>query len=158
MSTYQTDYDFPAATLHGRLTDKAWVSARARAAGDTDVGAQLHPVGGGVEVVLDRDVLTDVPSFAKRLFKATNRVVERSTWTGGDGRFQCNWTVDVKGAPTEISGATTLLDTPGGCRMTIDFTVRASVPLIRKRLEAFITDRTLDGMKRDAEYNRAHIR
>ena len=80
-----------------------------------------------------RTVDVDVPSFARKVLKPTNTMVQTDTWSGaistarGDGDFE----IDVKGAPVHVSGQMRIEPTAdGGTRHEVQGKLDVKIPLI----------------------------
>ncbi|MTV25654.1 DUF2505 domain-containing protein [Nitriliruptoraceae bacterium ZYF776] len=89
-----------------------------------------------VRVVIARDVTVDLPGFAKKVLKPTNRVTSIDEWSAnGDGTYGGTFTTETKGAPVHIAG-TTHLEAEGEdrTRFTVEVEVRIDVPLIGGKL------------------------
>jgi hypothetical protein len=77
----------------------------------------------------------DLPGFAKRVLKPTNRMHQTDEWReGADGAWDGSFDVEVQGAPIHISGTMRL--TPDGktTRHEVTIEVIANVPFIGGRL------------------------
>lgn len=96
-------------------------------------------------VVVRRLVDMDLPGFAKKVFKPTNTVTTTDEWQrGSDGGASGSQTVDVSGAPVEISARTQLTAAGERTDYRVDVSVEVKVPLIGKRLSGWA-----EGMVRD---------
>jgi hypothetical protein len=149
-------YDVSPAALVALLQDPAFLEERARAAGDRGVSVTSEAEGPGRRVVVDREVKSEIPRFARRVFSDTNRVVDRSLWRR-EGRWVCTFEVEIHGAPIELTGRSTVMERDGGCTMEIATEIEVRVPLLGRKLERVIRDRTLAGLERDAAFTRSYL-
>lgn len=94
---------------------------------------------GKFHLVVNRDVTVDLPSFAARVLKPTNRVRSTDDWTDkGDGTYAGTFKADAKGAPIDVGGTTHLSSTSDGkTTYRVDAEVKVNVPLIGKKIEGF---------------------
>ena len=77
-----------------------------------------------------RVVDVDLPGFAKRVLQPTNTMTQTDTWAReGDG-WNGTFSVDVEGAPVELSGEMALADDGDGSDYTVTLRMNVKVPLV----------------------------
>ena len=130
---------------------------RAEALGDFNVRVEVQEAGATKTVLCTREVESDLPSFAKKIFKPRNTVVERKEWRDEGELKTCHFHIDVQGTPAQIDGHITILPEGSGCKYDINFDVNVKVPLVGKKLEAHIAGLTKDGMRDEFQYNQKHL-
>jgi hypothetical protein len=96
-----------------------------------------------------RIVDVDVPSFARKVLKPTNTMLQTDEWREvPDGAWHGTFNVEVKGAPVRISGSTRLTPIDGSCRHEVTISVSVRVPLVGGRIATWVANndvrRTLD--------------
>jgi hypothetical protein len=146
---YTQDVD----TVYRFVTDPENIKKRGEALGERNVRIEIEEVGGTKVVTATREIDSDLPGFAKKLFNATNTIVERREWRDAGDKKTCKSHIDVVGTPGQIDSNVTISPSGSGCTYDIEFEVTAKVPLIRKKLEAFIAKTTTEGMREEHDFN-----
>jgi len=151
---YSQDVD----TVYRFVTDPENIKKRCEASGERNVRIHVEESGGTKIITATREIDSDLPNFAKKLFKATNTIIERREWRDAGDKKTCKSHIDVVGTPGEIDSNVTISPSGSGCTYDIEFEATAKVPLIRKKLEAFIEKTTMEGMRDEHDYNQRAIR
>ncbi len=151
--TYAQDPD----TVFQFASDPDRAKSRAEALGESNVRVDVTEAGGTKTVICTREVESDLPSFAKKIFKPRNTIVERKEWRDEGGRKTCHFHIDVKGTPAQVDGNVTIGPEGSGSKYEIDFDVHVKVPLIGKKLEQHMTGLVKDGMREEFEYNQKQL-
>jgi Protein of unknown function (DUF2505) len=150
------------------LTDPVYLRHRSESAGEHNIDVRVEQVADGVRVSVAREKDVDVPAFAKALLGSARRAVETTTWRKGPSGWTAEYHIEVGGVPMKAWGKSSLVPGGAACRYTTTFEVEVRVPLIGKRLEAFIADgleeqmranidRNVDALKRGAAGPRSYI-
>jgi hypothetical protein len=150
---YTQDVD----TVYRFVTDPESIKKRCEAAGERNVRIEIEEVGGTKVITSTREIDSDLPSFAKKLFSATNTIVERREWRDAGDKKTCKSHIDVLGTPGKIDTNVTISPTGNGCTYDIQFEATAKVPLIRKKLEAFVEKTTMEGMREEHDHNQREL-
>lgn len=127
-------------TTWALLTSPRWPKAQDASLrdGSTLVSAAATADGGAV-VVISRRLPDGIPSMLQRFAPQDGRVTQTDTWgPAGGGVRRGTWRVEFAGAPGELRGETSLTPVDGGCRWTVDGTVKVEVPLIGGQAERFL--------------------
>ena len=146
---YTQDID----TVYRFVTDPESIKNRCEASGERNVRIEVEEAGGTKVITSTREIDSDLPGFAKRLFKPTNTIIERREWRDAGDKKTCKSHIDVVGTPGKIDSNVTISPSGSGCTYDIEFEVTAKVPLIRKKLEGFIAKTTAEGMRDEHDYN-----
>jgi len=146
---YTQDVD----TVYRFVTDPESIKNRCEASGERNVRIEVEEAGGTKVITSTREIDSDLPGFAKRLFKPTNTIIERREWRDAGDKKTCKSHIDVVGTPGKIDSNVTISPSGSGCTYDIEFEVTAKVPLIRKKLEEFIAKTTAEGMRDEHDYN-----
>jgi len=150
---YAQDID----TVYRFVTDPDRIKKRCEASGERNVRIQVEESGGTLVITSTREIDSDLPGFAKKLFSATNTIVERREWRDAGDKKTCKSHIDVVGTPGKIDSNITISPSGSGCTYDIEFEVTAKVPLIRKKLEEFVAKTTMDGMREEHEFNQREL-
>lgn len=145
---YSQDID----TVYRFVTDPDQIKKRCEASGERNVRIQVEESGGTTIITSTREIDSDLPGFAKKLFSATNTIIERREWRDAGDKKTCKSHIDVVGTPGEIDSNVTISPSGSGCTYDIEFEATAKVPLIRKKLEAFVEKTTMEGMREEHDY------
>lgn len=146
---YTQDVD----TVYRFVTDPENIKKRCEASGERNVRIEVQEAGGTKTITSTREIDSDLPSFAKKLFSATNTIIERREWRDAGEKKTCKSHIDVVGTPGKIDSNVTISPNGSGCTYDIEFEATAKVPLIRKKLEAFVEKTTMEGMRDEHDYN-----
>ncbi|MGB5545352.1 MAG: DUF2505 domain-containing protein [Polyangiales bacterium] len=146
---YSQDVD----TVYRFVTDPEHIKKRCEASGERNVRIQVEELGGTKIITSTREIDSDLPGFAKKLFSATNTIIERREWRDASDKKTCKSHIDVVGTPGKIDSNVTIAPNGSGCTYDIEFEATAKVPLIRKKLEAFVEKTTMEGMREEHDYN-----
>ncbi len=157
MGKFSIDYSQDIDTVYRFMTDPDVIKKRSEALGEKNIRVQVDEAGGTKTITATRDVESDLPGFAKRLFKSTNTIIERLEWRDAGDKKTCKSHIDVVGTPGKIDSNITISPNGSGCTYDTEFEVSAKVPLIRKKLEAFVAKTTLEGISDQHEYNQREL-
>ena len=146
---YTQDVD----TVYRFVTDPESIKNRCEASGERNVRIEVEEAGGTKTITSTREIDSDLPGFAKKLFSATNTIIERREWRDAGEKKTCKSHIDVVGTPGKIDSNVTISPNGSGCTYDIEFEATAKVPLIRKKLEAFVEKTTMEGMRDEHDYN-----
>jgi hypothetical protein len=146
---YTQDID----TVYRFVTDPDSIKNRCEASGERNIRIEVEEAGGTKVITSTREIDSDLPGFAKKLFKPTNTIIERREWRDAGDKKTCKSHIDVVGTPGKIDSNVTISPSGSGCTYDIEFEVTAKVPLIRKKLEEFIAKTTAEGMRDEHDYN-----
>lgn len=156
MPTVRLAYPQDLATVYRFLTDPAVVRRRSEAFGETDIHVTLagDPLGSATLTNVSK-VKAQVPGFAKRFFSPLNTVTDVKAWDGASHTARLS--VDIQGAPVKVSGTIRLVATASGCEYVVDFQIACRIPLIGGQLEKYVAGLTEEGMRKEADWNRAAL-
>ena len=157
MGKFSIDYSQDIDTVYRFMTDPDAIKKRSEALGETNIRVQVDEGGGTKTITATRDVESDLPGFAKRLFNSTNTIIERLEWRDAGEKKTCKSHIDVLKTPGKIDSDITISPKGSGCTYDIEFEVSAKVPLIRKKLEEFVAKTTLEGIREQHEYNQREL-
>jgi len=150
---YAQDID----TVYRFVTDPDRIKKRCEASGERNVRIQVEESGGTLVITSTREIDSDLPGFAKKLFSPTNTIVERREWRDAGDKKTCRSHIDVVGTPGKIDTNITISPSGSGCTYDIEFEVTAKVPLIRKKLEEFVAKTTMEGMREEHAFNQREL-
>jgi hypothetical protein len=115
---------------------------------------------GSVKLVTRQRTGIELPGFAKKLIPANTIVTQTYEWgpPGPAGTRQGTWSADIRGAPVSMGGPTELrAEGPGSVHAFLG-EVRASVPIVGGKLEAFALDNLRRELIRTAEFTAERAR
>ncbi len=94
---------------------------------------------GHLRIVIDRVVDVEVPGFAKKVLKPTNKVRSIDVWEDrGDGTYGGTFELETQGAPIETRGRTRLQpDGEDRTRYEVTIDLKVKVPLIGGKIADF---------------------
>jgi len=157
MNSLSLGYDHDVATVFALMIDADFLRRRREAVGELDVVVDVKENAGAFEVTISRDIETDIPSFAKKVFNPKNRVVDVTTWKI-EGESRVGVYHAKVGSRIEITGNVSLRPRAGGCEYSESFTPSVRVALIGKRLETFVAREIVQGIRADHGFTRSELR
>lgn len=148
MGTVNHTFSHGVDAVFAKLTDPAHLEERSKAAGHENVKASVEEKGGEVVVRLERDIETEIPSFAKKFVSPVNHVVDVCTWRDdGDGK-SATYHVEVTNR-ISIDGKQSLRPSGDGCAFSDTFTPKVGVPLVGKKIASLVEEKTEAGIRED---------
>lgn len=125
-------------TVFAMLADEAFQERKCEATGARSHAVAITVNGERTVIVSSRDLPTDqFPDFVKGLVGATLAVTETQDWgpPASDGARRGVLTVDITGAPIELSGTLTLRPGGVGSVESVEGDLKARIPLLGGRIE-----------------------
>lgn len=148
MGTVKHSFRHPIDAVFAKLTDPAHIEERSKAAGHRNVKATVEDKGNEVVVRLERDIETEIPSFAKKFVSPVNHVVDVLTWRDdGDGKA-ATYHVEVTNR-ISIDGRQSLRPSGDGCEFSDTFTPKVDMPLVGKKVASLVDEKTEAGIRED---------
>lgn len=137
-------YERPPADVFAMFVDPDYVRARAEAAGGTDVESEVRPAGDTIELHSARSVPPDVPAYAQSMVGDSIRITETMIWgPEADGRREGTFEVTFGSVPVVARGRLRLAPDGAGAEVTLDGQIKASVPLVGRKVEQLVHDQIL---------------
>ncbi|HEY7857845.1 MAG TPA: DUF2505 domain-containing protein [Candidatus Nanopelagicales bacterium] len=148
--------NFPAdpATTYALVTDSGYVHAVAEATGGERIDVSVEDTAeGGAVVTSRRELPAQVPSYAKALVGDRLRLVEVRTYgpAAEDGARTGEVKVNFDGVPVTIQGVLTLGAQGDGSVITLEASVRASIPFVGGKIERFAADEVIRFLHKETE-------
>ena len=148
MGTVQHRFEQDLATVYAAYTDADHMTRRCEAFGQTNIECTVTEKGAVTEVVLARDIESDIPSFAKKVVDPVNRVAVTLRWRDqGDGKH-ADYDVSVN-ARISISGTIDLRADGDGCRHDERFEAKVKIPLVGGKIAKLVDKETVSGVTKD---------
>jgi len=147
-------YDRTVDDLFALVTDPEFLKRRAEAAGEKNVAIKLERDGSRLTIRIERDVERKLPAFMKKIFSATNHIVDVQTWNISGEVKTSDWTVELVGQRrVEIRGRLSLAPAPpGACDYTEAFSVAVKIPLIGGRVEKYVVGETESAIRQHIDF------
>jgi hypothetical protein len=133
------------------LADPAASTAKYQGLGCRDVQIlECERTGSSLRVRSSRIVDVNLPSFAKKVLKPTNTMLQTDEWhESPDGGWDGTFNVEAKGSPIHISGTMRLTPDDGACTHDVTISVTVKVPLVGGKIADWAAkndvQRSLDG-------------
>lgn len=151
MGSVKFKFDQDPETVMNFVRDPDVIKRRGAALGERNIEVVVD----GGRVTTTRTVEAEVPSFAKKFLKPTNDVVEIKDWDMGAHTARLD--VDVKGAPTRVTGTIRIRPDGAGSSYEIDYEVSCSIPLVGKKIAQYADGLTAEGMREEYEWNKREL-
>jgi len=134
-------YDHPPVDVFAMFIDPDYVRARAEATGGDDVETAVIVNGDTTEITNGRTVDADVPSFAQSLVGESVRIDETHVWgPDADGAREGTFEVTFGKVPVVVRGRLRLVHDGAGSVATLEGQIKASVPLVGRKIEQLVHD------------------
>jgi carbon monoxide dehydrogenase subunit G len=133
-------YEATPAEVWAMFRDPDYVAEKIKHTGGTNPQVSVTETGSDVEVWAIRDLPAQVPGFVKTFTGDVIHVVEHARWSPADefGSRSAVATLEFQGTPSTINGRLDLHPSGTGTVVDVEFTVKASVPLIGGKIEGVI--------------------
>ncbi|WP_026425846.1 DUF2505 domain-containing protein [Actinokineospora inagensis] len=141
---HRAEFSAPAATVHARLVDRAFLESRLHAVGGKEATLVDHQVtpDGTVRYRLRQTIsATDLPSAVRSLIKGDLVVDRTESWQPDGPAFAGTTRATVSGIPGEVTGRYALTDSPSGSHLRTTAEVKVRIPLIGGKIESVIAER-----------------
>lgn len=152
MPSFRFEHARDADTVFELITDRDELTKRCEALGERNVQVEVNESDGVTKTQIVREVERELPGFAKKLFKPKNTLVEREEWRKADGKYEAKGQLKIVGTGATLDSTIILSPSGAGSVYEIDIQVTAKVPLIRRKLEAFIGDTALESLREQHAY------
>lgn len=142
------------------LQDPAYVKAKYEALADRKTSLlQLEATADGHILKIEREVDANLPEIAKKVLGDTNHLIQTEVWrSNGNGGYDADVTIDSPGKPVKLHG--TMHVTPDGeanATWKVDFTIKASVPLVGGKIEQIVAKETQDNLAKEYTFNKSWL-
>lgn len=159
MGTVRYKYATSPRKVFELMTDPDFLERRCEALGEINVKIEIDRTDAAVTIRINRDVKRNLPSFAKRIFKPVNHVEEVQAWKVTGDTMSCVANIDVIGTnAVTIREEWTLAPDGDGCDFAHTAIVKASYPLIGKRIEKYVIGQMESSIKDQVEFTRAELK
>jgi hypothetical protein len=140
------------------MTDPDFLKRRCEALGEINVKVDVDRTDDTIEVRISRDVKRNLPSFAKRIFKPVNHVDEVQIWKISGDTMSCTADIDVVGTnAVKIREEWTLAPAGDSCDFAHTAIVKASYPLIGKRIEKYVVGQMESSIKDQVDFTKREL-
>ncbi|WP_309043643.1 DUF2505 domain-containing protein [Marinobacter sediminicola] len=116
--------------------------------------AELEKGDSTAKLVIEREVTTSqaVPGFLSHFHREWNQVRQEEHWfRKSDSEWHCEFRVHVEGVPAKIKGMMRLEGSDEACTNHVTLSVRCDVPLVGKKIAAFLRDDSHAKIEREYE-------
>lgn len=148
-------YEIPSdvETAYAAISGDRWAPAKAEALGDgSTVTSRTVGAGGGVTLVVTRDLPDNIPGFLTKFLPSGGKVVQTDTWGPAvDGVRSGTWTTDTAGSPARVEGTMRLEPSGTGSAYVVQGTAKVSIPLVGGKAEGVVVGLTEKITAREAE-------
>jgi len=156
MGSLQHRYTHALDTVFAKVSDGEHLRRRSEASGHLNIQLSSSSAGGVVEIRLERDIESSIPSFAKRFINPVNHVVDVIRWRDVDGVKKGTYDVTVS-SRIRVRGEMTLEADGDGCLYTDTCTPSVDMPLIGKKISKLVSEETVKAIKEDCRFTEREI-
>lgn len=146
-------FSHPAEAVFDLFCDPDFLVERSMAIGEVSADAEVaEDEDGVIYVTMRREVNQELPSFLAKLFNPKQVLNVEETWQAkGDG-FVGKSEYTVQGQPVNVKTEVSLTPSGSGCIFSIDYKIKADIPLIRGKVEKFIKGNCEQGTQKELEF------
>lgn len=142
------------------LQDPEYVKGKYEALADKKTAVlQLEKTADGHIFKVEREVDANLPDIAKKVLGETNHLIQTEVWhANANGGYDADVTIDSPGKPVKITG--TMHVTPDGdanATWKVDFLVKASVPLVGRKIEQIVAKEAQDNLAKEYTFNKSWL-
>lgn len=157
----ETTYAADPAAVFAMLTNEGFIRYRAKAAHAVRYDVTVEPRGAGARTTTRQSLPADVPDFVRRLVGEHIELDEVIDWgpPGPDNSRSGELRLTVTNAPVAMRGTIQLVPESGGSatRQIVDAELKASVPLIGRKIEEAAAPAVVAGLDGMEEIGRSWL-
>lgn len=144
-------------TVYLLLTDPQFLVDRSLALGELSADCEVEEDDDSATVTMTREVKRDLPSFLAKLFNPVQTMNMTEEWQrDGDG-FTGHYRIEVQGQPVTMEADFSLKPGKKGSVYTLDFSCKARIPIVGKKVEQFIAEQAKEGLAREMDHTKKHL-
>ena len=139
--------------VYAVLSGPQWPALKAEALRDgSQVVERVELPGGGMHLVVSRELPPGGPGFLERFLPSDKRVVQTDDWGPvSAGVRSGTWQVVIPGVSARLGGTMRLEPTAAGTRYVVDGEISVPIPLVGGKAERFIAEMVQKLTAREAE-------
>ena len=134
----ETRYDADPATVYAMLTDEVFLTRWVTSGAALSYSVTVTPTAdGGANTRTQQSLPARVPDFMRKLVGESIDLDQSIDWgpAGADGSRVGQVSIDVAKAPVAMRGTMKLVPSGGGTLQVVDVVIKASVPIVGKKIE-----------------------
>ncbi|HEY9035975.1 MAG TPA: DUF2505 domain-containing protein [Pseudomonadales bacterium] len=146
------EFSHDAETVYSLLTDPQFLVDRSLALGELSADCEVEEDDDSATVTMTREVKRDLPAFLAKLFNPIQTMSMTEEWQRKDDGFSGHYRIEVHGQPVTIDAQFGLKPGKKGCIYTIEFSCKARIPLVGRKVEQFIAEQAKEGVSKEMAY------
>ncbi|TNF36711.1 MAG: DUF2505 domain-containing protein [Gammaproteobacteria bacterium] len=150
--SHRFEFSHDVETVYSLMTDPQFLVDRSLALGELSADCEVEEDDESATVTMSREVKRDLPAFLAKLFNPVQSMHMTEEWQRVDDGFSGHYHIDVQGQPVTIDAEFTLKPGKKGCIYTIDYTCKARIPMVGRKVEQFIIDQAKTGVTAEMAY------
>lgn len=153
MSLEFTFSNHSAENVFDLFCDPDFLVERSMAIGELSADAEVaEDEDGVIYVTMRREVTRELPSVLSKLFNSKQVLDVEEKWYQDGDDFVGHSDYDVQGQPVKVSADMRISPNGSGCLYTVNFKVKADIPLVRGKVEKFIKSNCIDGAEQELKF------
>ncbi len=133
------DYDASIDTVLAMFANRDAITERYTSMGHRNITITECDLNASqLRITSSRVVDVELPSFAKKVLKPTNTMVQTDVWEHDGQAWKGTFNVEVQGAPVKISGTMRLVPNGEGCTHTVAIRVDVKIPIVGGKIADWI--------------------
>ena len=150
--TFEFSFSHPAPSVFDLLTNREFVIRRCLAMDSIEAECQVSESENTTTVDIDRTQKSDIPSLLKKVMGETQSVNIKEVWFTNEDSYRCSAQTQIKGAPLTVALSKKLRPTSVGCQYSARVTAKSGAPLIGKKLEKMVQEKTPQALLEECQY------
>ena len=149
--------------LYRLFLDPSFNHAKFLAEGARNIQQSLHTAAdGSVVLAVQRDIEvqppSEIPYLLKKFIRPCYSGVQTEHWQGSaGGPYHCALSIEISGVPVSILGALSLKAKGRGCVISGHLDIDCGLPLVGKKLAAFIATDVQSKIALEDQFTRAYL-
>lgn len=158
MSLEYTFSNHSAESVFDLLCDPDFLVERSMAIGELSADAEVaEDEDGVIYISMRREVTRELPSFLAKLFNPKQVLSVEEKWYQDGDDFIGHSEYDVEGQPVKVKTDMRISPNGSGCLYSVNFNVKADIPLVRGKVEKFIKSNCVEGAEQELKFTETKL-
>ena len=146
-------FDQSPKVLFDLICDPDFLVERSIAIGEVSADAEIaEDADGVIYITMRREVDQELPPFLAKLFNSRQVLNVEEEWTQDGNHFNGTSLYQVEGKKVSVSIVMSIQPSGSGSMYRVSHKPKADIPLMKKKIEAFIKSNCENGAKKEAAY------
>ena len=140
------------------MTDAQFLVDRSLELGDLEADCEVEEQSKATVVNLTRKVDKNWPKVVTKFLNPVQVVQIVEKWQpDGQGSWKGDYSSEIEGQPVTIRAKFKLYPTDSGCCYSIEYHVKAKIPMVGKTVEKFVHGQAEEGSTSELDYAQSYL-